>query len=150
MFVFEIDVLFFIASNFFSLFFFSEGSILQRSLRRSIEEDAKKFALREKELLGEISGLKKQVAEKQKLRAESIDAYHVLEDKIISNGALLEQKVEDYDKLKDGYDRLVRKRDSLLKKAEEKDQTLHAKFNCICELCFAAYDKFSARPEEKC
>jgi len=56
-------------------------------LRKSLEEDAKNAALREKSLLEEIKSLKSQLAAKGKERIETVEALHDMESKCISVGA---------------------------------------------------------------
>ena len=48
--------------------------LLQRSLRKSLEEDAKNVALREKSLLEEIKSLRSQLTAKEKERIEMVEA----------------------------------------------------------------------------
>ena len=47
---------------------------LQRSLHKSLEEDAKNVALREKSLLEEIKSLRSQLTAKEKERIEMVEA----------------------------------------------------------------------------
>ena len=73
---------------------------MQRSLRKSLEEDVKNAVLHEKSLLEEIKSLKSQLAAKEKERIETIEALHDMESNCISIGAKLEAKAEDFDNLK--------------------------------------------------
>ena len=61
-------------------------------MRKSLEEDAKNAALREKSLLKEIKSLKSQLAAKEKERIETIESLHDMESKCISVKAKLEAK----------------------------------------------------------
>jgi phage shock protein A len=69
-------------------------------LRKSVEDDAKNVAHREKSLVEEIKSLKSQLAAKEKERIETVEALHDTESKCISIGAKLEAKIEDCDNLK--------------------------------------------------
>ena len=73
---------------------------MQRSLRKSLEEDVKNAALHEKSLLEEIKSLKSQLAAKEKERIETVEALHDMESKCISVRAKLEAKSENFDNLK--------------------------------------------------
>ena len=73
---------------------------MQRSLCKSLEEDAKNAALHEKSLLEEIKSLKSQLAAKEKERVETVEALHDMESKCISVGAKLEAKTKDFENLK--------------------------------------------------
>jgi nucleosome binding factor SPN SPT16 subunit len=55
---------------------------LQRSFRKSIEDDAKNAALREKGLVEEIKSLKSQLAAKEKERIETVEALHNMESSV--------------------------------------------------------------------
>ena len=94
---------------------------MQRSLRKSLEEDAKNAALREKSLLEEIKSLKSQLAAKEKERVETVEALHNMESRCISIGAKLETKTEDFDNLKKDFDKVVKEKSYLEKKSAEKD-----------------------------
>jgi hypothetical protein len=94
---------------------------LQRSLRKSIEEDAKNAALREKSLVDEIKSLKSRLAAKEKERIETVEALHDMESKYISVGAKLEAKIEDCDNLKKDLKKVLREKNYLEKKSSEKD-----------------------------
>ena len=52
---------------------------MQRSLRKSVEEEAKNVTLCEKGLLEEIKSLKSQLAAKEKERVETVEALHDIE-----------------------------------------------------------------------
>jgi len=123
---------------------------LQRSLRKSIEDDAKNAALREKGLVEEIKSLKSQLAAKEKERIETVEALHNMESRCISVGAKLEAKIEDYDNLKKELEKIVREKNYVEKKSSEKDQNFHNKCNRLWELCKNCYDKFGAKPEDPC
>jgi hypothetical protein len=69
-------------------------------LHKSVEDDAKNAALREKSSIEEIKSLKSQLAAKEKERIETVEALHDMESKYISVGAKLEAKIEDYDNFK--------------------------------------------------
>jgi nucleosome binding factor SPN SPT16 subunit len=77
-------------------------------LRKSIEDDAKNAALREKSLVEEIKSLKSQLAAKEKERIETVEALHDMESKCISVGAKLEAKIEDCDNLKKELEKIMR------------------------------------------
>ena len=102
---------------------------MQRSLRKSLEQEAKNAALREKSLLEEIKSLKSQLAAKEKERVETVEALHDMESKCISIGAKLEMKTEDFDNLKKDLDKIVKEKNYLEKKSAEKDQNFHDKCN---------------------
>ena len=123
---------------------------MQRSLRKSVEEEANNAALREKGLLEEIKSLKSQLAAKEKERVETTEALHNMDSKCISVGAKLETKTEDFDNLKKDFDKVVKEKNYLEKKSAEKDQNFHDKCNCLWELCKNCYDKFGAKPEDPC
>jgi chromosome segregation ATPase len=89
---------------------------LQRSLRKSIEDDAKNAALREKSLVEEINSLKSQLATKKKERIEIVEALHNMESRCISVGAKLETKTKEYDNLKRDHEKVVGEKNSLEKK----------------------------------
>ena len=57
-------------------FIFLYNALLQRSLRKSLEEDVKNAVLHEKSLLEEIKSLKSQLAAKEKERLEKVEALH--------------------------------------------------------------------------
>jgi septal ring factor EnvC (AmiA/AmiB activator) len=117
-------------------------------LRKSIEDDAKNAALREKGLVEEIKSLKSQLAAKEKERIETVEALHNMESRCISVGAKLEAKIEDYDNLKKELEKIVREKNYVEKKSSEKDQNFHNKCNLLWELCKNCYDKFGAKPED--
>ena len=123
---------------------------MQRSLRKSLEEDVKNAALRKKSLLEDIKSLKSQLAAKEKERIETVEALHDMESKCISVGAKLEAKTEDFDNLKKDLDKIVKEKNYLKKKSAEKDQNFHDKCNRLWELCKNCYDKFGAKPEDPC
>jgi chromosome segregation ATPase len=85
-------------------------------LRKSIEDDAKNVALREKSLVEEINSLKSQLAAKEKERIETVEALHNMESRCISVGAKLEAKTEEYDNLKKDIEKVVREKNYLEKK----------------------------------
>jgi chromosome segregation ATPase len=119
-------------------------------LRKSIEDDAKNAALREKSLVEEILFLKSQLAAKEKEMIETVEALHNMESKYISVGAKLEAKIEDCDNLRKDLEKVVREKNFLEKKSSEKDQNFHDKYNHLWELCKNCYDKFGAKPEDPC
>jgi hypothetical protein len=123
---------------------------LQRSLRKSIEDDAKNVALREKSLVEEIKSFKSQLAAKEKQRIETVETLHDMESKCISVGAKLEAKIEDCDNLRKDLEKVVREKNYLEKKSSKKDQNFHDKCNRLWELCKNCYDKFGAKPEDPC
>ena len=94
---------------------------MQSSLRKSLKEDAKNAALREKSLIEEIKSLKSQLAAKEKESIEIVEALHDMESKCISVGAKLEAKIEDFDNLKKDLDKIVKEKNYLEKKSTEKD-----------------------------
>jgi chromosome segregation ATPase len=104
-------------------------------LRKSIEDDAKNVALREKSLVEEINSLKSQLAAKEKEKIETIEALHNMESRCISVGAKLKSKTEEYDNLKKDIEKIVREKNYLEKKSLEKDQNFHNKCNHLWELC---------------
>ena len=130
--------------------YFLQNALLQWSLRKSLEEDAKNAAPREKSLLEKIKSLKSQLATKEKERVETVEDLHDTESKCISIGAKLETKTEDFDNLKKDLDKIVKEKNYLEKKSAEKDQNFHDKCNCLWELCKNCYDKFGAKPEDPC
>ena len=67
---------------------------MQRSLRKSVEEEAKNVTLCEKGLLEEIKSLKSQLAVKEKERVETIEALHDMESRCISLGLGLRQRLK--------------------------------------------------------
>ena len=73
---------------------------MQRSLCKSLEEDAKNAALREKSLLEEIKSLKSQLTAKEKERIEIVETLRDMESKCISVGTKFEAKTEDFENLK--------------------------------------------------
>jgi hypothetical protein len=117
-------------------------------LRKSIEDDAKNAALREKGLVEEIKSLKSQLAAKEKERIETIEALHNMESRCISVGAKLEAKIEDYDNLKKELEKIVREKNYVEKKSSEKDQNFYNKCNRLWELCKNCNDKIGAKPED--
>ena len=123
---------------------------MQRSLRKSLEEDVKNAVLHEKSLLEEIKSLKSQPAAKEKERIEIVEPLHDMESKCISVGAKLEAKTEDFDNLKKDLDKIVKEKKYLEKKSAEKDQNFHDKCNNLWELCKNCYDKFRVKPEDPC
>ena len=94
---------------------------MQRSLHKSVEEEAKNAALREKGLLEEIMSLKSQFAAKLKERVETVEALHNMESRCISVGAKLETKIEEFDNLKKDFAKIVKEKNYLEKKSAEKD-----------------------------
>jgi predicted metal-binding protein len=82
-------------------------------LCKSLEEDAKNAALREKILLEEIKSLKSQLAAKEKERVKTVEALHDMGSKCISIGAKLETKTEDFDNLKNDLNNIVREKNYL-------------------------------------
>jgi phage shock protein A len=96
-------------------------------LRKSIEDDAKNVALREKSLVDEIKSLKSQLASKEKERIEMVEALHDMESKCIYVGAKLEAKIEDCENLKKDLEKVTREKNYLEKKSSEKDQNFHDK-----------------------
>ena len=124
------------------------SALLQRSLHKSVEEEAKNAALREKGLLEEIKFLKSQLAAKEKERVETVEALHNMESRCISVGAKLETKIEDFDNLKKDFDKIVKEQNYIEKKSAEKDQNFHDKCNRLWELCKNCNDKFGAKPED--
>jgi predicted metal-binding protein len=90
-------------------------------LRKSIEDEAKNAALREKSLVEEINSLKSHLAAKEKERVETVEALHNMESRCISVGAELETKTEEFDNLKKDLDKVVREKNYLEKKSLEKD-----------------------------
>jgi hypothetical protein len=118
-------------------------ALLQRSLRKSLEEDTKNAALHEKSLFEEIKSLKSLLAAKEKERLETVEALHNMESRCISVGAKLETKTEDFDKI-------TKEKNYLEKKSAEKDQNFHDKCNLLWELCKNCYDKFGVKPEDPC
>jgi chromosome segregation ATPase len=123
---------------------------LQRSLRKSVEDDAKNATLREKGLVEEIKSLKSQLAAKEKERIETIEALHNMESRCISVGAKLESKIEDYDNLKKELEKIMMEKNYVEKKSFKKDQNFHNKCNRLWELCKNCYDKFGAKLEDPC
>jgi hypothetical protein len=93
-----------------------QNALLQRSLRKSIEDDAKNAALREKSLVEEIKSLKSQLVAKEKERIETVEALHDMESKYISVGAKLEVKIEDCDNLRKDLEKFLREKNYLEKK----------------------------------
>ena len=108
---------------------------MQRSLHKSVEEEAKNVALREKGLLEEIKTLKSQLAAKEKERVETVEALHDMESRCISVGAKLETNIEEFDNLKKDFAKIVKEKNYLEKKSTEKDQNFHDKYNRLWELC---------------
>lgn len=135
---------------FLSASFSSQSALLQRSLRRSLEEDAKAAALRERSLLEEIKSLKSQLADKEKERVDTVETLNAIETRCISMEAKLEGKTEEYSNLKKNYEKIEREKRYLEKKATEKDQSFHDKCTRLWELCKNFYDKFGAKPEDPC
>ena len=86
---------------------------MQRSLRKSLEEDAKNAALREKSLLEEIKSLKSQLAAKEKERVKTVDTLHVIETRCISMEVKLEGKTEEFENLKKDYEKIEREKNIL-------------------------------------
>jgi len=119
-------------------------------LRKSLEEEAKNVALREKSLLEEIKSLKSQLAAKEKERVETIDTLHVMETRCISMEAKLEGKTKECQNLKIDCEKLEKEKKYLERKAAEKDQKFHEKCNRLWELCKNCYDKFGAKPKDAC
>jgi chromosome segregation ATPase len=117
-------------------------------LRKSVEDDAKNAALREKSLVEEIKSLKSQLAAKEKERIETVEALHDMESKYISVGVKLEAKIEDCDNLKKDLEKIEREKNYLEKKSSEKDLNFHDKCNHLWELCKNCYDKFGAKLED--
>ena len=115
---------------------------MQRSLRKSLEEEVKNAALREKGLLEDIKSLKSQLAAKEKERVETVDTLHVMETMCISMEAKLEGKTEDFENLKKDYEKIEQEKKYLEKKAVEKDKSFHEKCSRLWELCRNCYDKF--------
>ena len=62
---------------------------MQRSLHKSLEEEAKNAVLCEKGLQEEIRSLKSQLAAKEKERVDTIDTLHAIEIRCISMEAKL-------------------------------------------------------------
>ena len=92
---------------------------MQRSLRKSLEEEVKNAALREKGLKEEIESLKSQLVAKEKERVETVETLHNMESRCISIGAKLETKIEEFDNLKKDFAKIVEKitlRRSMLRK----------------------------------
>jgi hypothetical protein len=79
-------------------------------LRKSLEEDAKNAALREKSLLEEIKSLKSQLTAKEKETIETVEAFHDMESKCIFVGAKLEAKTKDFDNLIKDLDKIVKEK----------------------------------------
>jgi hypothetical protein len=50
-------------------------------------------------------------------------------------GAKLEAKIEDFDNLKKGLEKIMKEKNYLEKKSSEKDQNFHDKCNRVWELC---------------
>ena len=123
---------------------------MKRSLRKSLEEEAKNAALHEKSLLEEIKSLKSQLAAKEKERVKTVDTLHVIETRCISMEVKLEGKTEEFENLKKDYEKIEREKKYVEKKATEKDQSFHEKCNCLWGLCRNCYDKFGAKPEDAC
>lgn len=123
--------------------------LLQRSLRKSIEDDAKNAVLREKSLVEEIKSLKSQLAAKEKERIETIEALYNMEFRCISVGAKFEAKIDDYDNLKKELEKIVMEKNYVEKKSSEKDQNFH-KCNSLWEFCKNCYDKFGVKLEDPC
>ncbi|CAD6212353.1 unnamed protein product [Miscanthus lutarioriparius] len=92
-----------------------KNGLLQRSVRKSLEEDVKNAALHEKSLLEEIKSLKSQLAAKEKERVETVEALHNMESRCISVEAKLETKIEDLDNLKKDFDKIVKEKNYLKK-----------------------------------
>jgi hypothetical protein len=103
-----------------NFFIFVECSFA-KELAKSIEDDAKNAALREKGLIEEIRSLKSQLAAKEKEMIETVEALHNMESRCISVGAKLETKIEDYDNLKKEFEKVVREKNYAEKKSSEKD-----------------------------
>jgi sugar diacid utilization regulator len=116
-------------------------------MRRSIESDAQAAALREKKLNEEFVSLKAQLVEKEKERVSTVETLHLMESRSISFEAKLEQKEEDFDKLKKELDAAKKEITYLQKKMAEKDQYFLDKCNRLWELCKDCYDKFGAKLE---
>jgi len=89
------------------------SALLQRSLHKSVEEEAKNAALREKGLLEDVKSLKSQLAAKEKEKVETVEALHNIESRCISVGAKLETKTEDFDNLKKDFDKIVKEKITL-------------------------------------
>jgi chromosome segregation ATPase len=123
---------------------------LQRSLCKSIEDDAKNTTLHKKSLVEEIKYLKSQLAAKEKERIDMVEALHDMKSKCISVEAKLEAKTKDCDNLKKDLEKVLREKNYLKKKSSEKDQNFHDKCSRLWELCKNCYDKFGAKPEDSC
>jgi len=123
---------------------------LQRSLRKSVEEEAKNATLHGKGLLEEIKSLKSQLTAKEKERVEIVEALQDMDSRCISVGARLETKTKDFDNLKKDFDKIVKEKNYIKKKSAEKDQNFHDKCNRLWELCKNCYDKFGVKPEDPC
>jgi hypothetical protein len=119
-----------------------------KEFAKSIEDDAKNAALREKSLVEEINSLKFQLVAKEKERIETVEALHNMKSRCISVGAKLKTKTEEYDNLKKDLEKVVREKNYLEKKSLEKDQNFHNKCNRLWEICKNCYDKFGAKPED--
>ena len=71
-----------------------------------------------------------------------------MESRCISVGAKLETKTEDFDNLKNDFDKILKEKNYLEKKSAEKDHNFHDKCNHLCELYKNCNDKFGAKPED--
>ena len=89
---------------------------MQRSLHKSLEEQAKNVALHEKNLLEEIKSLKPQLAAKEKERVETVNTLHVIETRCISMEVKHEGKTEEFENLKKDYEKIEREKKYLEKR----------------------------------
>jgi chromosome segregation ATPase len=119
-------------------------------LRKSLEEEIKNAALREKNLNDEIESLKSQLVAKEKERVETVENLHTMKSRYISFEAKLETKTKEFDNQKKDLDKVMKGMKYLEKKSAEKDQNFLNKCNRMWELCKNCYEKFGAKPEDPC
>ena len=86
---------------------------MQRSLHKSLEEEAKNAVLCEKGLQEEIRSLKSQLAAKEKERVDIVETLHIMESRCISMEAKLEGKTKEYQNLKTDSEKLEKRKDTL-------------------------------------
>lgn len=96
--------------------------------------------------------MKAQLTAKEQERVETVETLHGMETRCISMEARLEEKFEDFDKVKVAYEKLEKEQKRSERKAAEKDKAFYDKCNRLWELCKNCYDKWGggAKPKDPC